>query len=184
MKNNHEIHCIYYIIFDVIFIHDTDYMCAIIARVRSEQEEYTFVPRWFIYLTLRLYYYGLHFVLVWKTTYWWTLGIFSDFCLQCWYFKYIWYILYVCYNCTRSIRTGGVYKCVSWVYCVIIDIILQFRLEILSLRLLLCDIKDNISIDELYVYFCMNFDVLFIPDAYYMSITFVRVQSPLEEYAY
>jgi hypothetical protein len=41
VKNNHEIHCIYYIIFHVIFIHDTDYMCAIIVRVRSEQEEYT-----------------------------------------------------------------------------------------------------------------------------------------------
>ena len=34
-------HCIYYIIFDVIFIHDTDYMRVIIMRVQSEQEGYT-----------------------------------------------------------------------------------------------------------------------------------------------
>jgi hypothetical protein len=33
-------HCIYYIIFDVIFIHDTDYVRVIIMRVRSGQKEY------------------------------------------------------------------------------------------------------------------------------------------------
>ena len=31
-------HCIYHITFDVLFLHDTDYMCVIIVRVRSGHE--------------------------------------------------------------------------------------------------------------------------------------------------
>jgi len=38
------------------------------------------------------------------------------------------------------------------------------------------------QIDELYIYFCMKFDVLYMPDADYMSITIVRVRSGQEEY--
>jgi hypothetical protein len=142
------------------------------------------IPRGFIYLTLRLYYYGLHFVLVSKITYWWTLGIFSDFCLQCWYFKYIWYILYIYYNCTRLIRTGGIYKCVLWVYCVIVDIIVQFRLEILSLRLLLCDMKDNILMNFMYIFVWILMFYLYLMHINHMSITFLSVRSWQEEYAY
>jgi hypothetical protein len=101
--------------------------------------------------------------------------IFSDFCLQCWYFKYIWYILYIYYNCTRLIRTGGIYKCVLWVYCVIVDIIVQFRLEILSLRLLLCDMKDNILMNFMYIFVWILMFYLYLMHINHMSITFLSV---------
>jgi len=35
---NSELHCIYYIIFDILFLHDTNYMCVIIVRARPGHE--------------------------------------------------------------------------------------------------------------------------------------------------
>ena len=107
-------------------------MCVIIVRVESVQEEYTKK----INLSLRLYECNstdfTSCYVVWRTTYWWTLCIFSDFIFLLILLFYIHrYILYECYNWTSSIRTGVVYNSdlhfiVFVSHCVMDNILMNF----------------------------------------------------------
>ena len=87
---------------------------------------------------------------------------------------------------TRSIWTGVVYKHESSMRVLLDRQSIHFRLEsveIISFRFASCDMKDNISLNFIYI-LCMNFDVLFIHDILYISIIIAYVRCGQEEYTY
>jgi len=139
-------------------------MCVIIVRVGSVQEVYTKQMN----LSSRLYECNsMDFIscyVVWRTTYWWTLCIFSDFIFLLILLFYIHrYILYECYNWKCSIRTGVVYNSdlhflVFVSHCVMDNILMNFMYIFRSFKIIF-------------------FYVLLVNDTDYMCIIIGRICS-------
>jgi hypothetical protein len=132
---------------DLVYLHGTFYVSIIIVQVRSGgvYKYDSFMSVLIISLLLcnsdlRFFVFAAYCV-VWHTTYWRTFCIFSDFCITLIQRSDYMVIIIV------RVRSGDIP--IQFIY---LTVMLQFRFEILSLRLELYDFTDNRLMNFMYIF--------------------------------